>query len=116
MQHWRVVVTAEAKQQLEKITDERVQRLIKDALTGLAINPNEQGKPLVGDLAGYRSLRIVGQRYRVLYKAEDQKVTVYVVSVGIRREADKADVYEVAKKLYQAYTERQNQQRPPSER
>jgi mRNA interferase RelE/StbE len=50
-------------------------------------------------LEGYRSLRAVGQRYRIIYKVEATKVIVTVVTVGIRKDGDKADVYALAKKL-----------------
>lgn len=49
----------------------------------------------------------------MLYKAEDETVTVYVVAVGIRTEGHAADVDEVAKKLLRAYTEKQNRRRKP---
>ena len=112
MQQWRIVVTAEAKRQLAAIKDERVREVIKDALKGLSLEPEKQGKALTGELEGYRSLRTAGQRYRILYKAENGYVTVYVVAVGLRREGDKADVYEVAKKLLQVYIEKQDRRGP----
>lgn len=116
MRQWRIVVTEEAKRHLANITDERVRVVVKAALKGLVTEPDKQGKPLTGDLEGYRSLRVVGQRYRILYKAEDSKVTVYVVAVGIRKEGDKADVYQVARKLLRAYTEKQSRRRNPPRR
>jgi len=51
------------------------------------------------ELADYRSIRAVGQRYRIIYRVEEEWVLVVVVTVGIRRAEDKKDVYEVAKKL-----------------
>ena len=54
---------------------------------------------MLGELEGYRSLRAVGQRYRILYAIKEEKVIVYVVAVGIRKEGDKVDVYALAKKL-----------------
>lgn len=110
MGQWRIVVTEEAKRHLTKITDERVRAVIKASLKGLATDPDKQGKPPSGDLEGYRSLRIVGQRYRILYKVENSNVTVYVVAVGTRKEGDKADIYEVATKLLRMYTEKQSRQ------
>jgi hypothetical protein len=41
----------------------------------------------------------VGQRYRIIYKLQDTEILVAVVCIGIRKEGDKKDVYEVAKKL-----------------
>lgn len=40
-----------------------------------------------------------GQRYRIIYKVEDERVMVLVVALGIRKEGDKKDVYNLAKKL-----------------
>jgi mRNA interferase RelE/StbE len=98
-QRWRIVVTKRAKRQLEEITDQRVHESLTEVIKGLAARPDEQGKPLVGDLVGYRSIRAAGQRYRIIFKAEAGKVTVYVVLVGLRKEGSKTDVYEVARKL-----------------
>ena len=62
----RVLITTEAKRHLAQITDVRIQTVVKDALLGLRTEPERQGKPLTGDLDVYRSLRVVGQRYRTL--------------------------------------------------
>jgi len=51
------------------------------------------------ELIGYRSVRVVGQRYRILYTIEAERVPVIVVALGIRKEGDKKDAYELAKKL-----------------
>ena len=96
---WRVVITEEAKRQLARIKDQRVQAHLRDAIQGLAENPEQQGKPMISELKGYRSLRAVGQRYRILYRTEADVVTVFVVLVGIRRDGDARDVYALAKKL-----------------
>ncbi len=64
--------------------------------------PEKQGKELAAELAGYRSLRALGQRYRVSYRIDGDKVVVVVVAVGIRKEGAKKDSYTLAKKLIQA--------------
>lgn len=96
---WDVLITAEAQRQLAAITDRRVREKLKERLKALSADPELQGKALTGELAGYRSLRAVGQRYRILYKIEAATVVVYVVAVGLRREGSKSDMYELAKKL-----------------
>jgi mRNA interferase RelE/StbE len=111
---WHVLITAEAKRHLAQITDLRIRTVVRDALFGLRIEPERQGKPLTGDLDGYRSLRVVGQRYRILFKPEGEKVTVYVVAVGLRKEGDKADIYQVAQKLLKTYKAKHAQRRAPS--
>lgn len=96
---WRVVITNEAKRHLAEIKDRRVQGKIKEAILGLSEHPDVQGKPMIEELKGYRSLRAVGQRYRILYHVEADVITVFVVLVGIRKEGDSKDVYALAKKL-----------------
>ena len=88
-----------AEKLLADIGDRRVRESIGKRIDGLAMNPEKQGKPMIDELRGYRSIRAVGQRYRILYRVEAEHVIVLVVALGIRKEGDKKDVYELAKKL-----------------
>jgi len=45
---------------LEAIQDRRVRDKIRDRIDGLAEEPEKQGKPLTGELTGYRSLATWG--------------------------------------------------------
>ena len=99
MTHWEVRLTVRAEMQIAAIKDRRVQERLRSSLRRLEYEPELQGKPLVDELANYRSVRAVGQRYRIIYKIEEQRVTVIVVALGIRKEGDKKDIYELAKKL-----------------
>ena len=83
----------------EAIADQRIRRLISQRADQLAKSPEEQGKPLIAELAGFRSVRAVGQRYRIVYRIERREVVVLIVAVGRRRSGDKSDIYELAKKL-----------------
>jgi mRNA interferase RelE/StbE len=96
---WNIKLTLPALKQLAAIQDTRVRGSIVKRINALENNPDEQGKPLSDELAGYRSIRAVGQRYRILYKLEEEEVIVAVVALGIRKAGDKKDVYELAKKL-----------------
>ncbi len=96
---WEIVLTPQARLMLETVQDRRVRESIRDRIDGLAQEPEKQGRPLMGDLLGFRSLRAVGQRYRVIYRVEKGKVLVLVVALGIRKEGSKRDVYELARKL-----------------
>ena len=96
---WEIRLTVTARQSLASITDLRVRGLIAKRIDGLATDPDKQGTPLLADLAGYRDIRAVGQRYRIIYQVRESVVTVYVVFVGIRREGDKKDVYALARRL-----------------
>lgn len=87
---------------LQNVQDRRVRQKIVESIDGLAQEPDKKGKALTADLGGYRSLRAVGQRYRVVYRVRGGKVIVVVVAVGIRKEGDKKDIYALAKKLIRA--------------
>ena len=84
---------------LERVGDRRIQQQLFDTSKRLELDPEKQGKPLRDDLLGYRSLRAVGQRYRILYFIDVETETVYVVAAGIRREGARADIYSLAQKL-----------------
>jgi hypothetical protein len=58
-----------------------------------------QGASLTRELAGFRDLRAVGQRDRVLYRVEERQRVVQVVAVGLRREGSRDDIYELARRL-----------------
>jgi mRNA interferase RelE/StbE len=91
--------TETALKLVEAIPDQRIRRLIAERADQLGKSPEQQGKPLIGELAGSRSLRAVGQRYRIIYRVQRQEVVVVIVAVGRRRSGDKSDVYELARKL-----------------
>ena len=85
---------------LEDISDRRVREKVRDTIDGLVEHPELRGKPLSDDLAGYRSVRAVGQRYRIIYRVERAIVTVVVVAAGIRKERSREDIYALAKRLF----------------
>lgn len=99
MTHWEVRLTLKAEMQVAAIKDRRVQERLRSSLRRLEYEPELQGKPLADELVGYRSVRAIGQRYRIIYKLEDQRVLVLIVALGMRKEGDKKDIYELAKKL-----------------
>ena len=96
---YAVVWTATAADLLGEIADRRVRQLIFDTSRRLEEEPAKQGAPLTRDLAGFRDLRAVGQRYRVLYRVEEVRQVVQVVAVGLRREGARDDIYELARRL-----------------
>lgn len=95
---YSVVITEPGLETLEKITDRRIQLALKEKIRGLSHLPELQGRPLGDDFAGYRSLHVVGNRYRIIYRIENENVTVFVVTVGIRKQGDKGDVYQVMRR------------------
>lgn len=77
-----------------------------DALSDPGVDPRNAHKPLVGPLQGL--YRITYGRYRAVYSTETDhlasgdlliRVIVRIVAVGIRKDGDKHDVYDLAKKL-----------------
>jgi len=99
MKRWTIGLAKQARKQLTEITDSRILKHISQRIDKLEYEPEKQGKPLNDDLAGYRSVRAVGQRYRIIYKIDEDRVLVLVVTVGIRKEGDKHDAYAQAIKL-----------------
>ena len=96
---YKVILSIQARQLFVDIKDRREQELILARLEKLKHDPDKQGKALSEDLIGYRSVRTVGQRYRIVYRVIEDKVLVMVVGIGRRKEGDKKDVYTVTKKL-----------------
>jgi mRNA interferase RelE/StbE len=91
--------TETALKLVEAVPDPRIRRLIVRPADQLARSPEQQGKSLIGELAGFRSVRAGGQRYRIVYRVERREITVLIAAVGRRRSGDKGDIYELARKL-----------------
>ena len=96
---YRVTLASTAVRLLAAIADRRIRGQIRDRIDGLARDPELQGKPLRDELMGFRSLRAVGQRYRIIYRVDRHRVIVIVVAVGLRKEGDRSDIYRLAQKL-----------------
>ncbi len=97
---WRIVLTPTAIKMLADIADRRVRGKIAAVVDRLAEEPEKQGKALLGELTGLRSIRAVGQRYRIIFKIVGTDIFVVIVAVGIRKEGGKDDIYNLAKKLF----------------
>ena len=98
---YRVFITETCISLINKLSDKKIQRTILDRIEQLSEEPAKQGKNLVQDLSGFRSVHAAG-RYRIIYKIDKKTVIVYVLAAGIRKEGDKKDVYKIAKKLLNA--------------
>ena len=96
---YRIFFTPAALEMLERVPDRRIRQEIGKRIDGLAREPDLQGKPMRGELASLRSIRAVGQRYRILYRVERARVIVVVIAVGLRKEGDRNDIYRLAQKL-----------------
>lgn len=96
---YHLSLTPEARAALEALTDRRIREQIRKRIDALAHDPEQQGKPLGGDLVGYRSVRAVGERYRIIYRVDRSRVLVIVITLGLRKEGDRRDIYQLAQKL-----------------
>jgi mRNA interferase RelE/StbE len=95
---WTVFFTAQAEEMLLGVEDRRIRKLILARSMQLQTSPELQGKPLSGDLAGLRSIRAAGQRYRIVYELFPEEQEVWVVAVGIRKAGNRDDVYALTKR------------------
>src|SRR5271154_4018660 len=82
---------------LEALGDRRIQQQLFDTSKRLESDPEKQGKPLREELLGFRSLRVIGQRYRLIYAMDGEPVPVGAGET--RREGARDDVYLLAQKL-----------------
>jgi mRNA interferase RelE/StbE len=94
-----IQLTPLALEMLAEVKDRREQQKLRDRIDQLKIEPEKQGKALVDNLSGFRSIRAVGQRYRIIYKVEQERVMVVVVGLGRRKDGDKKDIYSILQKL-----------------
>ena len=82
---YNIEITPLAIELLSKIKDQREQRGLRKRIEKLALEPEKQGKALAGKLKGYRSVRALGQRYRIVYRIDRSTITVLIVGAGIRK-------------------------------
>ena len=94
---YRVEVDDFALQDLTDL-DTRTREACLKRIVQLENDADIQGKVLTDELFGYRALKLLNRQYRVIYEVRKQADLVLVVVVGLRREGDKNDVYEIAKR------------------
>ena len=98
---YEILITDTCLALIEKIPDKKIQRTILNRIEELSDEPDKQGKMLVKDLSGYRSIHAAG-RYRIIYKVDKQTVIIYILAAGIRKQGDKKDIYKITRKLLKA--------------
>lgn len=96
---YEIRLTSLALEMLMDVRDRREQQKLRDRIEQLKIEPEKQGKALVDNLSGFRSIRAVGQRYRIVYQVESDKIVVVVIGLGRRKDGDKKDIYTLLGKL-----------------
>ena len=96
---FQVIVSPQAVEAGKAISDRRIRRKLYERAMELTQDPEKQGKPMTDELTGYRSVRAVGQRYRIVYRVFREKGIVEEAYLGIRNEGSRQDVYALAAKL-----------------
>ena len=94
---YKIKLTKIAAHNLEKF-DHATLRQIMAKIESLKAEPILMGKALKGPLKEFWSVRAAGQRYRIIYKIINEEVIVIIIAVGIRKEGDKRDIYQLMKK------------------
>ena len=84
-----IEITSNATEMLHRTPFRRIRRLLAARIDSLPVEPEKQGSPLGGLMAGYRSCRAVGQLYRI----DNYKIVVIVGAIEIRRARRRDDVY-----------------------
>lgn len=93
-----VELSSLAEANLLAITDTRTRKAVSTGLLRLETEPAKRGKPLVGNLTGYYTIRLAGQRYRAVYSIAVSQGVVTVVVIGVHKEGDKRGAYRIASK------------------
>jgi mRNA interferase RelE/StbE len=99
MATYEVRFSATAARMVLDISDRRIRQQLVDKSQELANEPEKQGAPLIGEFVGYRTCRAAAQRYRIIYRIDQDDRIVLIVAVGIRREGDRGDIYRLARRL-----------------
>jgi mRNA interferase RelE/StbE len=78
---YRIEFSSKALRQLEKIPSNISETIVDAIETRLSVDPH-RFKPLGHNLKGLFRLRVAN--YRILYRIEEEIVTVIVVKIGVR--------------------------------
>lgn len=94
---WAVIYHNDVKNDLTELGTSRAQRVLK-VIEDRIINsePDKSGKPLAGNLAGYRRMRTGDMR--IIYRVIEEKIEIFITAVGNRRDEE---VYDLAVKRLQ---------------
>lgn len=72
------------KKDFLKLSKRDKKKIYLDIQRKLKTKPKEFGKPLQKELMGYYRLRVM--HYRLIYKIEEDKVIVFIVHIGQRKD------------------------------
>ena len=92
---YEVLLIKDAQQDYNSL-DGAIKKQAKTQLGKLKVSPElgqPLGKKLEMDLTGYRCLHFYKNKYRIVYKVDEEKRQVIVAGIGRR---EKAQIYEAA--------------------
>lgn len=92
---YEVLLIRAAQQDYDRL-DGTIKKQAKTQLGKLKVSPElglPLGKKLEMDLTGYRCLHFYKNKYRIVYKVDEEKRQVIVAGIGRR---EKAQIYEAA--------------------
>jgi mRNA interferase RelE/StbE len=78
-----VGLTESAYQVFRDLNDTDAQNDLQLSILMLSTEPETQGKALVGSLKGYRSIKVPGEGYQIIYFVEKSQVVVVFVHVAV---------------------------------
>jgi len=82
MENYKIEIKKSATKELQKLPNNEIKRIVQK-IKALGSNPRPSGcKKLSAD----EKYRIRVGKYRILYSIEDNKLLVYIVKVGHRRD------------------------------
>jgi mRNA interferase RelE/StbE len=91
---WAVIVHPSVEDDLRALGTQDSRTIINVLEQRIANGePDKVGKPLSGELAGFRRLRT--GHLRIVYRIDGAKIEVFVIAVGLRRDDE---IYKIATK------------------
>lgn len=89
---WTILYHPKVKQDLSSLGRVEAKAILKVIEERIAQGePDKLGKPLSGDLSGYRRIR-TGQT-RIVYRVDGVRIEVLIIAVGMRRDNG---IYDIA--------------------
>ena len=86
MANYKIYLKSSAKKELESLPDKILVRIV-DKIKSLSANPRPKG---CEKLSAEEKYRIRQGNYRIIYAIEDDKLIIYVVKIGHRRDVYKS--------------------------
>jgi mRNA interferase RelE/StbE len=83
---WTILYHPDVNEDLESVGPSAARRITRAIDEKLIKAPDQFGAPLSGNLTNFRKLRIGD--YRVVYQVIDDRVIIFVLAVGPRRDKE----------------------------